>query len=104
MTLRTLSARPGSLALLVSNVIGAIAYVLLASVSWAIPQEAGLHSETAEPVVWGLTALPIFAVFSLINLTWGALILARRQWRSGSWWLVAALIWLVAVAIDFAHH
>ena|ERR1035441_4438094 len=103
-TYKTVLARPGRLALLILNVIGAIVSVAVASYSCAIPQETGLHSETAEPFVWSLGALPIFAVFSVMNVTWGALIFVRRQWRGGSLWLLAALIWSVAVGIDFAHH
>ena len=89
---KTVLARPGRLALLILNLIGAIVYVALASRSWAIPQEVGLDSETGEPFVWALSVLPIFAVFSVMNVTWGAFILARRQWRGGSLWLLAALI------------
>jgi hypothetical protein len=62
------------------------------------------HSETAEPFILALGVLPIFAVFSVLNVTWGAFILARPQWRGGRLWLLAALIWSVAVGIDFAHH
>ncbi len=104
MTFRTLLPRPGSLALLALNVIGAIGYVALAALSWAIPQEAEVRSRTGEPFIWGLGALPVFVIFSLINLTWGAFIVARRQWRGGSLCLLAALIWSVAVVTDFAHH
>jgi hypothetical protein len=32
------------------------------------------------------------------------MILGRRQWRSGRLWLLAALCWLVALWVDFAHH
>jgi hypothetical protein len=104
MTFRILLARPGSLALLVLNAIGAVVYVVLASDSWAIPQEAGLHSRTGEPFIRALSVLRVFGVFSLINLTWGMRILACRQWQGGSLWLLAALIWWVAVVTDFAHH
>jgi hypothetical protein len=40
----------------------------------------------------------------VLNLAWGALIVASRHWRSGRFWLPAALCWLVAVWVDFAHH
>jgi hypothetical protein len=40
----------------------------------------------------------------VLDLAWGAVILARRQWQGGSSWLLAALVWIAAVLIDFAHH
>jgi hypothetical protein len=48
--------------------------------------------------------VPIFTIFFVVDVVWGGLILVRRQWRSGYLWLLAALIWLVAAVIDFAHH
>jgi Ca2+/Na+ antiporter len=69
-----LAAQRWSLVLLVLNFIGAVVYVVAASRSWAIPQERGLHSQTAEPFI------------------------VRRQWRSGYLWLLTALIWLVALS------
>jgi len=90
--------------LLVLNVIGAFVYVARASLSWAIPQEMGEVPVTGEPFVWAAAVLPVVAVFLLLNLTWGALILAHRQWRSGRLWLLTPLIWLAAIVIDFAHH
>jgi hypothetical protein len=41
--------------------------------------------------------------FLVINVAW-AVILARRQWNGGRFWLLAAVVWLAAVVIDFAHH
>lgn len=100
------SARRLSLALFIVNIIGAIVYVRAASPSWAIPQERalGVHSVTGEPFVWAVAVLPIFAGFSLLNLLWGAYICVRRKWRSGYFWFATAVIWLIAVWFDFAHH
>jgi hypothetical protein len=96
-----------SVVLLVLNALGAFAYIARTSRSWRIPQEQeqGLDSITGEPFIWAAAALPILAVFLLLNLTWGALILGYRQWRSVRLWLLLpALIWLAAIAVDFAHH
>jgi len=38
-----------------------------------------------------------------LNLTWG-IVIVRRHWRGISFWLLAVLVWLGAIAIDFAHH
>lgn len=95
---------PTDYALLALNLVGAIVYVCLASHAWAIPQERGLHSQTAEPFIWFLFVAPIFAVFFVVNVIWGVLILVSRQWLRGYFWLLTALIWLLAAVIDFVHH
>jgi hypothetical protein len=90
--------------LLVVNVVGAMLYLWRTSLSWAIPEEKGLNSMTAEPFIWVLAALPVLAIALVINVAWGVIILRQRQWNSGRLWLAVATIWLVAIAIDFAHH
>jgi hypothetical protein len=106
LTYQTVLAQPGRIALTALNAIGATIYVARASNAWAISQEraAGIYSVTGEPFVWFLAIGPIVAIFIVVNLGWGALILARRHWASGRLWLMAAMIWLVAIWIDFAHH
>lgn len=98
------SSRKPHIALLLANIIGAAVYLLAASRSWAIPEERGLHSQTGEPFVWASFVLPIWALYLLLNLTWGAAILVRREWRNSALWIAMALIWLAALGIDFAHH
>lgn len=98
------SSRKPHIALLLANIIGAAVYLLAASRSWAIPEQRGLHSQTGEPFVWACFVLPIWALYLLLNLTWGAAILVRREWRNSALWLAMALIWLAALGIDFAHH
>jgi hypothetical protein len=96
-----------SIALLFLNVVGSILYVVAASRgSWAIPEEraAGIHTTTGEPFNWFFSILPIVATFFVINVAWGAVILARRQCKGGLFWLLAAVVWLGSVVIDFAHH
>jgi hypothetical protein len=93
-----------NVALLLANIVGAAIYLIASSYSWALPQERGLTSMTGEPFIWALGVLPIWALFFLLNLIWGAIITARPQWRSGRLWLVAGCIWLVSVAVDFAHY
>jgi hypothetical protein len=93
-----------NVALFITNLVGALAYVYVSSYAWAIPQEHGLHATTGEPFVWALGVLPIWALFFSLDLIWGVVIAIRRQWHSGRLWLSAACIWVVAVAIDFAHH
>src|ERR1700743_776076 len=75
-----------SISLLFLNVVGSILYVLAASRGgWAMPEEraAGIHTTPGEPLIWFLNILPIIATFFVINVAWGAVILARRQWKGG---------------------
>ncbi|ADV84289.1 hypothetical protein AciPR4_3536 [Terriglobus saanensis SP1PR4] len=93
--------------LLMLNAVGAVLYVFAASRGgWAIPEEraAGIHVTTGEPFVWFLSILPIVTIFLVINLAWGTGILTRRHWQGGRLWLMAAVVWLGALAVDFAHH
>lgn len=90
--------------LLAANMVGAVVYLIASSYSWALPQERGVSSTTGEPFVWALGVLPIWALFLVVNLIWGGVILARKQWRSGRFWLITSGLWLVSVAVDFAHH
>jgi hypothetical protein len=90
--------------LLVFNLVGAVIYVYRASYGWVLPQERELHSVTGEPYIWAAAVFPVCVVFFVLNLTWAAFILARKQWRTGILWLSTIPIWLVAAAIDFAHH
>jgi hypothetical protein len=59
---------------------------------------------TGEPFIWALTALPVLASFFLLNMGWGIFILGGRRWNSGRLWLLVAMIWFVALAIDRAHR
>lgn len=96
------TARRWAVVLLVLNFVGAVVYVWAASHGWVRPEEREFVS--GEPFIWFFFVLPVCVVFFVSNLTWGAFILARKQWRIGIFWLVLIPIWLVAVAIDFAHH
>jgi hypothetical protein len=91
--------------LLVVNIVGICAYLWLVSFAWADPQERAMGIPiTGEPFVWAAALLPIVAIFFPLNIGWGVLILVSRQWKSGRYWLLVAMLWLIAVVIDFAHH
>jgi hypothetical protein len=90
--------------LLVLNVAGALLYIWLSSFSWVIPAEEGLHSLTGEPFIWAMAVLPVLAIALVINLSWGVMILRRRAWSGARLWALVAVIWLLAIAIDFANH
>jgi len=90
--------------LLTANIVGAVIYLIASSYSWALPAEKGVNGTTGEPFVWALGVLPIWAIFLMVNLIWAGILVTRKQWRSGRFWLVTCGIWLLSVAVDFAHH
>jgi TRAP-type C4-dicarboxylate transport system permease small subunit len=92
--------------LLIANVVGVVVFLWLGSWTWMPAEERrlGIHSVTGEPLIWALSALPVLAVFIVLNLSWAAFILGRRQWKSGRPWFLAMMIWLVALAIDVVHR
>jgi hypothetical protein len=94
------------LLLLAANLLGSIWYLIAVSPSWAIPEErkSGIHSITGEPFVWAASGWPILTVFFVVNLSWAAFIVVKRRRQESRLWLIAPLIWLVALWIDFARH
>ena len=98
-----ISGRRLSLAMFITNMIGAITYLFASMASWARPEELaqGVHSVTGQPFVWAARTWPIFICFGLLNLVW----LSRTgKWRDSYFLIATATIWLIAVWIDFAHH
>jgi len=54
----------------------------------------------ADPIVWGMSALPVMAFCSLMNLVWVALILVNAR-KGGGWgpiisWLFVVVLWFGA--------
>jgi len=91
---------------LLLNILGAIGYLIAVSPSWAIREErqAGIRSITGEPFVWATLGWPILALFFLLNLSWAAFVISKRQWIDGRYWVITPVIWIIALWIDFAHH
>ena len=91
------------LALFIANVMGSIIYVFASMASWARPEELaqGIHSITAEPIIWAIRTWPIFICFILLNMVWISRI---KKWRDSYFLLAATVIWLIAMWIDFSHH
>jgi hypothetical protein len=95
--------KPLDLVFLLSNAVGILLYLRLASRGWRIPREHGAIPVTGEPFVWAL-ALPVFGGFLLADIVWGGLLLRHRQSKRGLWWLITGGLWGIALWVDFAHH
>ena len=80
-----------NVALFLTNVVGALAYVYVSSHGWGLPQEHGLQANTGEPFVWALYVLPIWALFCSVDLIWGAMIAIRRTVAQRSPMVVSSL-------------
>lgn len=96
------AGRRWSVALVLTNLIGAVIYLFASSHGWVDPRTPDVV--TGEPFIWAMAVFPIWGFFILLNLTWGTFVVVRKQWRSGRVWLLTIPIWAVAAAIDFAHH
>jgi hypothetical protein len=94
--------KPPDITFLVANGIGIVLYLLLASRGWRLPEQNEIPI-TGEPLVWSL-ALPVLGVFFLANIVWGVLIFRSRESKRWQRWLVTAVAWLLAIALDFSHH
>jgi hypothetical protein len=105
VTRRFQIARRKDAILFVANVLGIFAYLWLGSWTWTPPQERALQVDTpGDAFVWALSALPVLAMFFVLNIGWGLIVLIRQQWKSGRAWFLVAMIWFIALAIDRAHR
>jgi hypothetical protein len=93
--------KPLDLAFLLSNSVGILLYLWLASRGWRMPEEHGAIPVTGEPFVWAL-ALPVLGAFLLADTVWAGLLL--RQPKRGLWWVISGGLWAIALWVDFAHH
>jgi hypothetical protein len=93
----------------ITNVIGASAYLLISSKYWADPRLIDVPGAgVGEPFLWGLTALPILLAFFLLNASYILLacftFLRTKKWTLGVSFLIVPVIWAIVVYVDFSHH
>jgi len=90
-----------------ANLVGVGLYLWRASSAWAIPEEraAGITVVTGEPFIWALAVAPVWAVFGVVNACWAfAVLAAPPRRRDARVVLAVAVVWAVAILVDFAHH
>jgi hypothetical protein len=98
-----------TIAWVAANVVGAALFLAVASISWIEPELAEVPGASGGAgIVWGLSALPVFAVCTLLNLValaWACM--ARRgqgAWPVSSLAWVSVFVWLAALALDNSRH
>jgi hypothetical protein len=96
------------LILLVLNLIGIVFYFLLTSLTWTPQGEAGLDSESGEPLIWFFMAFPILLFCFLANLSWLIIagIRAIKTRHSNILFLPCAAIgsWILVILVDILIH
>lgn len=102
-TVRPFTQKAREIFFIAANVTGVISYLVLASRGWRDPLEHGMIPVTGEPFVWVL-AVPVFVISIFMDLIWAALLLREGKSKRMLWLLVTAVVWLIAIRVDFAHH
>jgi hypothetical protein len=94
--------------LLVVNVPGILLFLYFASGIWTPPGQEGLYYDAGDSVAWTLTAFPLLAVSTLINLIMSRSVLIHlfsyRDWRLFSLWLVIVIVWFGVYKYDSGRH
>jgi hypothetical protein len=91
------------------NALAAVLFLAVASISWTEPELADIPGASGgAPLVWFMTAVPVFLLSVVLNLCAGLWVILRRK-RMGVWpvtaysWLLVA-IWLAALFYDGSRH
>jgi hypothetical protein len=98
-----------SIVWLAANLLVAGAFLVVASHTWIEPELAEVPGASGGAgVVWFLTAVPVFAIATLLNLgalVWCCIARLRRGAWPATWlsWLVV-LVWVVALLFDNSRH
>lgn len=86
-----------------ANIICLGIYLYFASKLWPLPEDAGANL-AGNPIVWGLTVFPVFAICMLINIVWLALIVLGgrkgKGWRSMRTWILVMVAWVLVYRLD----
>ncbi len=93
--------------MLVLNLVGVTSYLCFVAVFiWLSPKERamGVDYYAGDSVVWFMFVVPVFAIYLILNCIWAGFIIAYRYSKGRLYWRLTALVWIVAVIIDYAHH
>jgi hypothetical protein len=93
----------------VINIILILIYIVVASLSWRIPEEydAGLSpAMSGSSVLWFESALPILPAVLFVNIIMVTVSLKNRRIDDFTKTIFAflPLAWTIAIIVDFWHH
>jgi|GEM_PF-5535906 len=90
------------------NLIGMIAFLLIASQFWAPTGEEDLPVAFGDAFGWTIEAGSVLIIYLMINAVWLICIIwgmwKGRNAYSVLHWLFVAFLWVTAVCIDASHH
>jgi hypothetical protein len=109
LTAESGSANRNAKAWLVANSVGALLFLLLASLWWTEQELRGIPGASGgAPILWALTAVPVLLAFGFANLcalAWACIGRLRRGRWPMAWYALASIpIWVIVVVIDNAQH
>lgn len=94
--------------LLAVNIPGIVLFIYFASGVWAPRGQEGLYYDAGDSAAWALTAFPILAASTLVNLVMSRSVSIHlfyyRDWRLFSLWLVIIIVWISAYKYDSSRH
>ncbi len=92
-----------SVFMLLANVTGAALFLRVSSFEWSDPREIalGIASRNAgDPIIWGLTALPILALFALVILAWGIWLVCKKDKENSWFWIGSTVMWFAVLLFN----
>jgi len=98
-----------SLIWIVTNIVVAGIFLLVASNTWVEPELADVPGASGGAgVVWFVTAVPVAAVATLLNfaaLVWALVVRIKHGiWPANSAAWLGLLVWLAAIVFDNSRH
>lgn len=90
--------------MLVVNLLGVAFYLFfVALIVWRPPGERA-DDIAGEGVVWFLFVAQVFGFYLILNFIWAGFIIAYRYPKGRRFWLLSALIWIIAVISAFCSE
>jgi len=93
---------------IIINIFGIIFYLFFASRIWPPAGQESLLGGPGDPIIWMMSAFPVMAFFSLVNIFWLAWIIFNIKkspfWKLLLIWILMAAAWIGANRYDFHHQ
>jgi len=95
--------KPGSIYWIAANIVGIVLFLYFSSRLWAPPGQEGLLPAGGDPIVWGMTVLPVMVIFLIVEIVWlskSIVSIRKLGWKAMTPWLVVFVVWVAVVAYD----